>query len=201
MIKVNLLRNVGVTAGGGAGGDQQASAISLSPSANKAAGGRVAVILLLPLALYTYDWIANSALETEFAEVRTKLESVKAERAKFGDTGVRMEQYTKEKKELDEKVDAIREVARNRLREVKSLDALQSLVPSRTWLNKVDIKGNLVRITGLTSSDEGITELIRGLESSSFFSRVEPKSTSQEMLGTVSVKKFDLEFRVGKVQE
>jgi hypothetical protein len=199
MIKVNLLRNIGVAAS--ASGDQQTLSAPSSPSANKAAGIRLGMILLFPLMLYVYDWIANSSLETELADVQAKLESVKAERAKFGDTGVRMEQYTKEKKELDEKVDSIREVARNRLREVKSLDALQSLIPSRTWLNKVDIKGNLVRISGLTGSDEGITELIRGLESSSFFSRVEPKSTSQEMMGSVALKKFELEFRVGKVQE
>ena len=199
MIKINLLRNVGVSAQSVGGGEGDAS--PMSPTANKAAGARIAVILLFPVALYVYDMIANSTLEQELHDVTAKLESVKAERAKFGDTGVRMEQYTKDKKVLDEKVDAIREIARNRLREVKSLDALQSLIPTKTWLSRVDIKGSLVRITGLTSAEEGITDLIRGLESSSFFSRVEPKSTSQETLGAVTVKKFELEFRVGKVQE
>lgn len=198
MIKINLLRSMGPSSSASDGG---MSSMSASPSAQKQAGMRLALIFAFPLALYIYDNINNSALETELANIRTKLSQVQAEKAKFGDTGVRLEALSKDKKAMDERVEAIRDVARGRLREVKSLDALQSLMPARTWLNKVIIRNNVVQAFGYTSADEGIAELIRGLESSSFFSRVDPKSTSTEKINNVSLKKFELEFQVGKVQE
>lgn len=200
MIKVNLLKSMGATTAA-PGVDSVSSDYVVSSGSQKQGAMRLALIVAFPLALYIYDAISNSAIQTELDNVRSQLAQVQAEKAKFGDTGVRMEALSKDKKEMDQKVDAIRDVARNRLREVKSYDALQSLMPARTWLNKVMIKDNVVKAFGYTNADEGIAELIRGLEGSSFFSRVDPKSTSSEKIGNVTLKKFELEFQVGKVQE
>ena len=213
MIKINLLRTVGGysqptgmtspggTSGGGGGGGGMSSGPPASTSAKNQAGGKIIVMLILPIIFYVYDNIARSDLEKQLADTRANAEKLTAEKAKFGDTGVKMEALTKEKKVIDEQVDAIKVIARTRLKEVKSLDALQTLTPQRTWLNKISINKALVKVTGYTSGDDGIAEMIRGLENSSFFSKVEPKSTSEEKVGTTVVKKFELEFRVGKSQE
>ncbi len=202
MIKVNLLRNMGATQGAGMGGISEFTSASTSSGSRNQAFSRLAIILAFPISIYVYDSIANSALEKELAEVQTKLQQIQAEKANFGDAGVKTEKLTKERKVIDEQVDAIRKIARSRLREVKSLDALQSLLPQRTWLSRVTMQNSTVRITGYTNAEEGIADLIRGLESSAFFSKVEPRSTTQEKIGTTDVKKFELDFMVGKqVQE
>ena len=158
-------------------------------------------MLVFPIILYIYDNISRSDLEKQLADTKANAEKLTAEKAKFGDTGIKMEGLTKEKKVIDEQVDAIKVIARTRLKEVKSLDALQTLTPQRTWLTKVALNHALVKVTGYTSGDDGIAEMIRGLENSPFFSKVEPKSTSEEKLGGATVKKFELEFRVGKSAE
>lgn len=51
---------------------------------------------------------------------------------------------------------------------------------------------------GYTTSNDGVSELIRSLEANIYFSKVEPKFTEQETWASGSVKKFELEFRIGK---
>jgi hypothetical protein len=201
MIKVNLLRNMGLVQGAGAADSGGAGASAVSVDARQDAIKKLLAILIIPIGLIAYEKTSLSDLEAELVNLQNKLTEVQAEREKYGDQGPRVEKHTKEKKKIEEETEIVKDLARLRLREVKSLDALQSLIPQRTWIRKVAISGNTVRLDGYSASDSGVSDFIRALENSVFFSRVEPKSTSQEMLRTGPVKRFELEFRVGKREQ
>jgi len=193
MIKVNLLRNMGLAKGGMAD-----SAEAVAPETARLAVAKVIAILIFPLLLYVYERVNLNEVEENLHKVQGKVLNVKNERAKFGDAGPKIEMYNKEKARVDKELEVVRTIARNRLREVKALDAIQSLMPSKTWTKKISIDGNIVRLEGYTSSNDGISDLIRALEANVYFSRVEPKYTAQEVLPSGPVKKFELEFRIGK---
>jgi Tfp pilus assembly protein PilN len=201
MIKVNLLRNMGLVQGAGAADSGGAGASAVSVDARQDAIKKLLAIFIIPVALIAYEKTSVSDLETEMANLQNRLVEVQTERERFGDQGPRVEKHSKEKKKIEEETEIVKDIARVRLREVKSFDALQSLIPQRTWIKKVAISGNTVSLEGYSATDSGVSDFIRALENSVFFSRVEPKSTSQEMLRTGPVKRFELEFRVGKREQ
>ena len=195
MIRINLLRNVGMSTGGAA---VQSASIAISPDLQKAAGIRLAVILLFPLAVFGYEKFNLSVLQGEVDKVNAQVTDINNQKAAFGSVAPKVERFTKEKKEIEKQADAVRELARSRLREVKTLDALQSFMPEQAWLSDLSIKGNVVVLNGFTLADDGVTRLIKALESSVLFSQITPTSTSKVDLPGGPAKKFQLEFRVGK---
>jgi Tfp pilus assembly protein PilN len=197
MIKVNLLRSVGLEQGSGAGGVSIAVE-SLSPEMKRQATIKTICILIFPLLIYLYERLQISELDAAVQKVQAQVAEVEQEKSTFGDTGPKMEKFATDKKRIDRQLDAVRVLTKGRLREVKSLDALQSLVPSKTWFKQVAIEGNLIKLTGYTSTDEGIVNLSKALETSALFSKVESKAAVQETLVTGPVKRFEFEFRFGR---
>lgn len=194
MIRINLLRTLGLqVAPGLSGGDGV-----VSPDLQKQATIKFVVILLMPFLLYVYERFNISVLETELQKIQRKVTQIEQEKQSFGSAAPRVEQYAKEKKDIDRQLDIVRGLTRNRLREVKSLDYLQSLLPSKAWFDDVQIEGGSVKLVGYTSTEDGVSNLMRALEGSVFFSKVTPGSTVQVDLPTGPAKKFELEFKVGK---
>lgn len=192
MIKINLLKNMGLAQG------IASEASVLTPETVKLTVAKIFAILIFPLILLVYERSTLSEFEDALQKVREKVQAAQAARAKFGDAGPKIEMYNKEKLRVDKELEVVRTIARNRLREVKSLDAIQSLMPAKTWIKKISIDNNVAKVEGYTSSNEGVTDFIHALEANVNFSKVEPKYTSQETIAGGIVKKFELEFRIGK---
>ncbi len=197
MIKVNLLRNMGATpaAGGLSAGEV------VSTDTKRQAGIKLVALVLLPLGLFIWEKYNLSGLNTEVAVLQAQVTKLQKQISSLGDISPRVEKYTAEKKKIDGELEILRKLSKNRLREVKALDALQSLLPQRTWLRSIEIEGNLIRMKGNTSSAEGVSELIRELERSAYFSGVLPKSTYEEVLSTGPSTGFEVEVHVGKTEQ
>lgn len=193
MIKINLLRNLGMDAGAPmlAGGD------AASADVRRQAIVKLVLILIFPALLLAYEKFNASVLQTELQRVQRQIDAIEEQKQSFGSAAPRIEEFTKEKRIIDKQLETIRGLAKIRLREVKALDALQSLLPARTWLHELSIDAGAVKLVGYTTSEEGVSEFIRALDES-VFSKVMPKSAVQVDLPTGPVKKFELEFRVGK---
>jgi len=200
MIKINLLRNLGLTKGAGIaveGGPAEA----VTPDSIKTGVTKLVTIVLFPLVLFVYEKINLSEIEGRQVALHGKLEALRGERQGFGDAGPKIEKYNKEKQRIDKELEIVRELARNRLRELKALDAIQTLMPDKTWAKTLVFAGNAVKMIGFSSVEDGPTQVLRSLESNVFFSKVEPKETSTEQNqqgGTL--KKFEIDFHIGKAE-
>lgn len=194
MIKINLLKNSGIA--------QSVSSIGSegdgSSEIKRLALVKVLTILAIPGLLFAYEYLNLRDIKDQLDVARRTHRRLTDEMAKYGDAAPLIEKYTKEKKRIDGEIAVIRELSRVRLREVKTFDAIQSLMPMEAWARKISITDSLVRLEGFSSTEDGTSNLIRSLESSPFFSRVEPRSVSQENLAGTLVKRFEVEFRIGK---
>lgn len=193
MIRVNLLKDLGFEPVGGAGLD------IASVDLQKQAGKKLALILLFPALLMAYEKFNVSGIESETEAIQRQAQSIQAENAQYGDIGPRVAQYTKEKEKIMRELNVVKGLTEPRLRELKALDQLQSLVPQATWLKKFTMKGNSVVMTGYSTSSERISELIGALDNSPFFSEVIPKGTQQVQLqSAASASQFEVEFYIGQ---
>lgn len=194
MIRVNLLRNTGLDAAVVGGPGIQVVAVDQQ----RIAAMKGVVILLMPIALYVYEKINISNLQQAASEVSQRVTSVEAEIAQYGDQGPRVEKYTKEKQRIGQHLAGIEAIAKDRLREVKALDNLQSITPVQVWFESVRIDTGLVKAVGFSNTDEGVATFYASLQNSPVFSGFEPKSQEQVTTNGVKAMKFEVEFRVGK---
>lgn len=192
MIKINLLRSLGMSSAPIA--DGELSAINV----NQQASIKGLMILLFPLLVIGWEKINISFIRSEGESLEQQISKIEQEKASFGDVSPRVEKFTKERDKIEAEVETIRELTGNRLREVKTLDQLQSLVPSGAWLRKVSIKGLEVTLEGFTRYERGVPEFISILEKSAFFTNIRPGDTSRIDVGNAQALKFTLGFEIAK---
>lgn len=198
MIKVNLLRNSGLANLAVSSSAAARTESVVTPEVRKNALLKLGVLLVIPLALYAYERSNFQDAVDKYESLQARIRQLQSEKSKYGDTTQRVEKYTREKQRIDKELDSLRTLSQRRLREVKALDALQTLIPERVWMKKLIIEGTVVKLEGFSATEEAVTRLIRSMESSAYFSQVEPKNITQESVGSGQAIKFEIECRAGK---
>jgi Tfp pilus assembly protein PilN len=170
MIKVNLLRNrvadstVADQSSGSGGSDQVREALI-----------KVAMIILFTLGLMIYESQNLRSLTEEAAQARDQVTRLTtenaaklAEVAKFKDVEVQA-------KELEDKLKILKLLSKLRLREVKTLDFMQTSIPEKVWLKSISYESDKMRMeaghfqfTGNAVATEELTEFVRRLEDSAY---------------------------------
>jgi Tfp pilus assembly protein PilN len=174
----------------------------VSVDVRRQAAIKVVVILLFPVLLFVWEKLRINSLQADKAQVQQRVDAVEAEKASFGSAAPRVEKANRLKTKIEKEIKVIRELAKNRLREVKALDQLQSVLPSGTWLESVSMENSKISLDGFALNEGSLTELLQALSGNVYFSTPKPKGTSvinNPTLGTVT--KFNIEFGVGGRQE
>ncbi len=198
MIRVNLLRNMGMSAATSMGTSVVGSEI-VSVDVRRQAAIKVVVILLFPMLMFIWEKLRLNSLQADRTQIQQRVDAVEAEKASFGSAAPRVEKANRLKSKIEKEAGVIRELAKNRLREVKVLDQLQSVFPSGAWLDQVTMENGKIVLDGFALNEGSLTELLQALKANVYFSQPNPKGTSlvnNPLLG--SVTKFNVEFNVGR---
>ncbi len=198
MIRINLLRSTGFSATPSMMGTSSSIDVS-GGDQKKLAFGKLAVMLIFPLLLYAYEYSNLSALKTQFEAADTAVKSVDAKKAAFGDAAPKVEKYTKQKKKIDAQMIVIRALTKDRLREVKALDAIQEITPPQIWYNSLSFEGGEVTAKGYAVTDADLQTLYARLSTSPLFSNFTPGASGgpADPNGKQATK-FECKFRIGK---
>lgn len=97
-------------------------------------------------------------LQTELTQKQNELNSVGS--------------IEEESKVLQDKMALLKNLSKLRLREVKSLDYIQSIVPQRVWLTDLTIEKERYLIKGKSRSAVDVSQFVRKLEDGGYFSDV-----------------------------
>lgn len=206
MIRINLLRNLpgsgmSTRAAGPSPSVGFDSPVMTTDDMKKQAVVKLVAIALFPIAVFGWQYLETAAEHEELETLRAERNKVEAAKSALGDATPRVAEHQAKKKQLDAELSVLRELSRTRLREVKALDAIQNLMPKSTWLSKVSIdNSNVVALSGYSSSETGHTDLLTQIEESGLFREVDPKSTLQEESAFGPVKRFQVEFKIGRAE-
>ena len=195
MIKINLLKsrispapnNSGGGSGGGGGGAAgggDAYASVAYPSGSGGLDARETLIKLLCLSLCTLGiWLYESqnirsltnALNTQTAQMQDLEQKAQAKDKEV--EGIK--DLERQARELEDKLKILKLLSKLRLREVKTLDFIQSSIPEKVWLKtmtyegeKENMENGRFNFNGLAVSTEELTEFVKRLEDSAYLSEV-----------------------------
>ena len=199
MIKVNLLRSraEGVGEETFAVSAQGGAASSLSKSDQVEVIKKVFVASLATLGLFIYEWynvdVQSKRAVTAQAEVRAverKLKAVNDELANYKDV-------QDESKILEDKISILKALSKVRLREVKSLDFLQSITPEAVWYQEVEYRDTVFKLEGYAITDDALSQLIKELEKSIYFTDVILMKANESKQPSGTVKAFSIQANIG----
>lgn len=158
---------------------------------------KLLVIFLFPGVLIFFEHQNLSSLRAQIKASSRELSSIQQELTANADVAQVLKQLNSEKKRLEDQMEVIRKLNKNRLRTIKALDKLQSLTPDNLWFQTVQFDGSKCQMSGLASSSDDISLLIKRMEESVIFSEVVLTSSTEQQSEHGTFKKFDLGCSLG----
>ena len=158
---------------------------------------KLGVASIATICLFVYEWYnvdvqakrARTA-KAEVAAVERKLKSINDELANYKDV-------QDESRILEDKISILKALSKVRLREVKSLDFLQSITPEAVWYQNVEYRDRVFKLDGFALTDDALSQLIKELEKSIYFTDVILMKASESKQPSGTVKAFQIQANIG----
>ena len=210
MIRVNLLQGrmsaaktqVGMMGGGTATDFAATSAgatgigYTTSGANNKNLAINIAVILIVPVALIYYERSNLDDLRQRAQVVADEVQVIQNEITAKKEEITQSANLKEKAKELANKIEILKKLARLRLREIKALDYIQTNIPEKVWLKELAFRGGALTIRGYAVTDDELTNFVRSLEKSRNFSGVVLLQAREERNKDGAVKNFEVSCTV-----
>lgn len=177
MIKVNLLRNKVSDSQSPAGGGFSAAA----GDSGDLKGGIIKLVLIgvFTLVLMFVESQRLRALQAEVVKVQGEVTEIEAQAAAKAKETEGIKEFESQARELEDKLKVLKLLSKLRLREVKTLDFIQSSIPEKVWLKglKFDTEADRVEhgafeFKGNAVTTEELTEFAKRLEDSAYLNEV-----------------------------
>jgi type IV pilus assembly protein PilN len=132
-----------------------------------AIGGVVAGVVLICL----YVWYA--VMDSKISAQETMIRKSQAEIARIEQDIVKVDEFKKKKRELEQKLEVIDELKAKKIGPVKLLDELAINLPKRAWLTSFEEKNGSMIMEGGAADNDSLSEFLSYLtKRSKFFSGV-----------------------------
>jgi type IV pilus assembly protein PilN len=135
---------------------------------------------LLILGYLYYSW------QRQLTEENNRIKQLQAQKTDLEQIKQQVESFEKQKQVLQQRVQTIEQLQRDRTGGQELLDQIASTV-SRTenlWLTSMVRKGNNLAIEGSSASVNGVANFITALKRSGYFQKVEIKESKQDEKNT-----------------
>lgn len=136
---------------------------------------KVALILLFTIGLMIYESQNLASLNAEQARVQEKVSQLNEQVVSKAAEADKVKDIEVQAKELEDKLKILKLLSRLRLREVKTLDFMQSSIPEKVWLKKVTydsdkkkVEAGHFQFTGSAVATDDLTEFVKRLEDSAY---------------------------------
>jgi Tfp pilus assembly protein PilN len=138
-----------------------------------------AAALLVAFGVLYYNWHSTNAQVTE---VRLHIQKQTGEKARLEQLKAQVDEFERQKVILQQRINIIEALQRNRTGGQELLDALANTVvrTDTLWLTSLSRQGNNLTIVGTAGSINAVANFITQLEHSGYFDQIEIKESVQD---------------------
>ena len=148
----------------------------------------------LVLGYIYYSW------QSQLSAENTRIKQLQAQKTELQQIKTQVEQFEKQSKVLQVRVDTIEKLQRDRTGGQELLDMVANTV-SRTenlWLTNLNRKGNALDITGSSASVNAVANFITAMKRSGYFTKVEMTDTKEDVGKNVQTFTFKLTAEINQ---
>ncbi|RME18077.1 MAG: hypothetical protein D6797_01140 [Bdellovibrio sp.] len=151
-----------------------------------------------PLALYVYQWGHLKSLNSQISHLNVELQKVQRELTAEQEKVAKMKAHKKRLADVNKKIEAIKKLSSERLKAIKSLDFIQSQMPEKAWLTRLNYEPEKISLDGYAVSEDVFSKLLKGLEQNPIFLSVVPEKIEEVVHEKLRVKRFQIEVLLQK---
>jgi type IV pilus assembly protein PilN len=153
-------------------------------------------VILALVAIFGVNFLLGSHVDG----LNSRIASTQAELEKYEKINREIEEIKKKLDNLNKKLAVIRELEVNRYEPVRLMDTLsQMLVEKRMWFTALDVKTDVVNISGVAMDDKTVADFMVRLEGCGLFSTVSLKTVRQAEVQKTSLKSFEISCQKKKI--
>lgn len=138
--------------------------------------------------LWVVDMRAIAALETEKEGLQAELERLKP-------IVTQVNALEQREKLLHARLTTIQRLRGNQRGPVRVLDELSQNLPEQAWLDAIDEKTGVYKVSGYALTNFAVADLLRNLQRSGEFTGVDLVSSEQVVMDEQMIKKFIIQFQ------
>ncbi len=158
------------------------------PDSNAAVLTNLFLMFVFVGGLYYYEGYANGQFKKQSQKLSQEVAKLRSDVQKKKVSVDEAKVFKVKSDEFKRKIEAIRELSKTRLIELKALDYIQNIVPERLWFTEIVKSGNNFFFIGKTASGDDLGVFLKELEGSSFFKDIlilRAKETKDKKEGTL----------------
>jgi type IV pilus assembly protein PilN len=148
----------------------------------------IAVLLLEGL---TYYWLDSSIRNLESQKLTAERELVVLKKKVQ-----EVENYEKDKKTFEDRIEIIQKLKKNQRGPVKILDQVSHELPEGVWLTNLSQAGQNISLDGIATTNESLVRYVNNLKRTRLFTDVQLIESRQATEGNIPVYKFQMTFNV-----
>lgn len=160
---------------------------------------KLLILLLGVFSLMYYESQNLDALNSKMALAQSALAQQQAVLDQKNQEFSTLSGVESDAKALQDKLGLLKRLSRLRLREVKSLDYIQSAVPQKVWLTSLEMTDERLSIKGKAQGDTDVTLFMRRMESGGYFSDVILMQDSTITESGTNLREFEVSARMEAV--
>ena len=127
----------------------------------------------------------------EIVSVVSAIAEEEAESRRLAPEIAKIKRLNKQRKDLNDRLDVITELDRDRYFRVHLMDELNRSLPEHMWLTRFeDVGGDRYQVEGVTFSNFLISDFLQSITNSPFFASVDLTVAEKGSIGDVQVIKF-----------
>lgn len=148
------------------------------------------VVIVLSFVIFSHNLGYDTQLLTREQEMlRDELVSLK-------ETTREVRGLEKKRETLKRKIDIIQTLKKRKTGPVRVLDDFNISLPEKSWITELRENSSVLRIVGLALDNQTIADLMKELQSSPYFIKVDLVETRQVTWRNVKMKRFTLSAKV-----
>lgn len=156
------------------------------------------MFLIVPTgALWGWSWTVVHKKELQLKKIEREIDVLLAEKQKLQPEVKAAEAFKEQKRTLGVKIEAIKQLSRERLRNVRALEKVQKIIPDKAWLDSLSITGDNMEVQGMARDHNVISAFMDALKDDIDFKnpKLVSSQSQRDMRGTVQVFKIECMFR------
>jgi Tfp pilus assembly protein PilN len=146
---------------------------------------------VLVVGLVGWWWTLNG----EVTRFNTEIANNRREIARLKTLIAEGQRFRKESEEMRGRVNAIDSVARKQTRPVYLLEAVLDSVPHDLWITRMEERGPLLRLAGVTYSSTVLSDFMQNLRTAGKFAEVDLVESRQDLTKPVRTITFEVTCR------
>lgn len=144
----------------------------------------VSLLGLCVVLIFILSWFVQTSVNNKKEMLQQEMTTTKLEIAQLTVQAGEIEKFKQQKKELEKKLDIIKELNTKKTGPVAVLDQLSLIIPEKAWITSLNNSGSSITLDGVAIDNPTIAAFMKSLQASPYFQGVELVLTQKEATNT-----------------